>query len=105
MSYSEHDGGIEENRRRIDEIDDRLVELLNERAAHVLAIGAIKIAEGRTTFDITREGEIMARIREVNQGPMTNRELGKIFIHIMDVGRTMQNNLRAAQTAEGLRRP
>jgi len=92
MSDRGIDGGIEDYRRNIDDIDDKLVDLLNERARNVLAIGAIKHATGRSVFDLTREGEVLGRIKSVNEGPLSNRDLSSLFIHVMDIGRHMQHN-------------
>jgi chorismate mutase len=51
-------------RRRLDEIDSRLIELWRERAAISGEVGRIRIASGGTRLVLSREREIVDRFRE-----------------------------------------
>ena len=51
-------------RKRIDEIDDALIELWQERAAISAEVGRVRIASGGTRLVLSREREIVDRFRE-----------------------------------------
>ena len=61
---------IEEHRGQIDEIDARIVELLNERAMHSLQIRDLKPSARMGLYDPRREEEILQRIGKYNNGPL-----------------------------------
>ena len=75
---------IEEWRRKIDEIDTKLVELLNERSKCAIEIGQIKRAQDLRVYDPEREREILRRIKEVNAGPLDGDGLQRLFERIID---------------------
>jgi len=58
-----------ELRQRIDEIDEQLVVLLNQRAAQALTIGRIKHEAGEAVYQPAREAEVLAPGRQNNAGP------------------------------------
>lgn len=76
---------IEEHRAKIDEIDQKLVALLNERAGHSLDIRALKPYANMGLYDPKREEEIFARISFYNEGPMYNENLTEIYRGILKV--------------------
>lgn len=51
-------------RKRIDEIDEALIELWRERAAISAEVGRVRIASGGTRLVLSREREIVDRFRE-----------------------------------------
>ena len=51
-------------RRRIDEIDNEIIALWQERAAISGEVGRVRIASGGTRLVLSREREIIARFRE-----------------------------------------
>ena len=53
---------IEKLRKQIDNIDDRLAKLLDERASVAAEIGKLKIRENRSIYDRRREAEILRRV-------------------------------------------
>ncbi len=55
------DMSVEDWRRKIDEIDRRLVELLNERSRCVVEIGRIKQATGDALYQPDRERQVLDR--------------------------------------------
>ena len=75
---------IEDWRRKIDEIDRKLVELLNERSKCAIEIGKIKRAQDLRVYDPEREREILRRIKEVNGGPLDGDGLQRLFERIID---------------------
>lgn len=70
-------------RREIDRIDNALLRLLNQRAAIACELGAVKIAHGLPAYDGRRERQVLARMREANQGPLTSESAARIFHRII----------------------
>jgi chorismate mutase-like protein len=70
---------IEDWRSRIDAVDRKLVELLSERARHVVEVGKIKTRENKAVFDPDRERQILTNILRENQGPLDDDALRRIF--------------------------
>jgi len=70
-------------RRRIDEIDDRLVQLLSERAGIVVAVGKAKQTHGSPIYAPHREAEILSRAIARNTGPLSARTIEAIFRELM----------------------
>ena len=60
-------------RRRIDEIDRKLVELLNERSRCALEIGKIKQAEHLPLYQPDREREVLENAEKVERGAVVGR--------------------------------
>jgi chorismate mutase len=77
-------------RKRIDEIDTRLAELLSERSRCVIEIGKIKRQQHLPAYDPDREKEIFERIARNNQGPLENEALRRLFERILDESRRME---------------
>ena len=78
-------------RRRIDDIDDQILDLLNQRLESARAIGEIKRDADLTVVDNRREGEIYRRLSALNSGPLKTGSLYRIFRTIIDAGRGVQN--------------
>jgi chorismate mutase len=76
---------IEQLRERIDRIDDRIVELLNERATLALEIRSIKPIASMALYDPRREEEIFARLAGVNAGPLYADNIREIYAAILHV--------------------
>jgi chorismate mutase-like protein len=81
---------IEDWRRKIDEIDSRLVELFNERSKCAIEIGRIKHAENLRVYDPAREREILRRIKEANAGPLDDEGLQRLFERVIDECRRIE---------------
>jgi chorismate mutase len=95
---------LEELRSRIDELDRQLVELLNERARVVQAVGQMKAASAMTVYEPNREKLVYANVRATNKGPLPANELQHIYERILDVMRALQRNeLASERHARGLK--
>lgn len=81
---------IAEYRRRIDAIDQALVQLLNERAGCALEIGRRKEAIGEPIFQPVREAEVLANVRAVNRGPLDDGAMTRLFERIIDEARRLE---------------
>ena len=76
---------IERHRAEIDELDAQILTLLNERSEKSLAIRALKPAAGTRLFDAAREERILARLDGLNEGPMANADVRKIYATLLEV--------------------
>jgi chorismate mutase-like protein len=83
---------IEDWRRRIDEIDGRLLELLNERSRCAIEIGKIKRAQNARVYDPEREREVLRRVKEQNRGPLDEEGLQRLFERVIDECRRIERN-------------
>src|SRR5438874_12324419 len=81
---------IEDWRHKIDEIDRKLVELLNERSRCAIEIGRIKHDLNLRVYDPEREREILRRIKEANPGPLDNEGLQRLFERVIDECRRIE---------------
>ena|ERR1700733_9176155 len=81
---------IEGWREKIDELDRRLVELLSERARAAVAIGRLKRDTNLPVYEPDRERIVFTNVQEANRGPLTGRDLVRIYERIIDVMRNVQ---------------
>jgi chorismate mutase-like protein len=79
-------------RERIDRIDRRLVELLNERATIAEEIGRAKRGAALPIYEPKRETEVFQNITSHNGGPLTEDGLRRIFERIIDEMRRVQKD-------------
>jgi len=87
-------------RERIDEIDRRLVELLNERTSIVEDIGRVKREAKLAIYEPKRESQVFDNIASHNAGPLTADGVKRIFERIIDEMRRIQKDRIEAQTEE-----
>ena len=81
---------MEQLRDRIDELDAKLLEVLNERAKCVMKIGKIKQKEKVDVLVPQRETRLLERLISINNGPMTNEMVLHIFQEIIDTLKQLQ---------------
>jgi chorismate mutase/prephenate dehydratase len=79
------DQSLQPHRKEIDKIDDAIVQLLGERAQHVIKIGKLKKATDAEALLHTpaREAEILDRLCKINTGPFPNEALRAVYREIM----------------------
>jgi chorismate mutase len=83
---------IAEWRRKIDEVDEQLVRLLNERTKAALEIGKLKKDAAMAVYEPGREKAVFEHVFAANPGPLPNEHLQHIYERIIDVMRTLQQN-------------
>ena len=81
---------LDEFRRRIDALDEKIVQLLNNRAACANEIGEVKDSVGMETYQPTREEDVLAHVRGVNEGPLANDAITRVFERIIDESRRLE---------------
>ena len=77
-------------RKKIDELDCRLVDLLNERASAAQEIGKLKRNTSLPIYEPVREKTIFENVRKANRGPLPDHELQHVYERIIDVMRNIQ---------------
>ena len=83
---------IEDWRKKIDDLDRRLVELLSERARAAVAIGKLKRNTNMPVYEPDRERIVFANVQDANPGPLPGRDLVRIYERIIDVMRNIQKD-------------
>ena len=79
-------------RKKIDDLDSKLVEVLNQRAAAVIEIGRLKRHTNLPIYEPDREREVIAHVQNCSQGPLGERDLAQIYERIIDIMRTIQKH-------------
>ena len=81
---------IEHWRKEIDDIDAELLRLLNMRARLALKVGFLKQAAHLPYCDPERERIVLQRLQEINDGPLDERAIGRVFRRIIRESRRVQ---------------
>ena len=81
---------LAECRRKIDDIDIRILQLLNERTRVVEIIGAVKQQAALPVYEPKREDEVYRNILEHNEGPLPADAVKRVFERLIDEMRTLQ---------------
>ena len=77
-------------RLKMDEIDKKLVELLNERSQCALEVGRLKQELGMPIYQPNRENEVLANAETNNRGPLSNAAIRRLFERIIDEARSAE---------------
>lgn len=87
---------LAEIRKRINEIDERIQALINERATFAQKVGVAKgdLAHAVDYYRPEREAEILRAIRERNEGPLRDEEMLRLFREIMSACLAQQEPLK-----------
>ena len=88
---------IAEWRKKIDEIDRKIVALLSERAMAAKEIGKLKRSTALPIYEPNRERVIFENVRAANNGPLPDIELTHVYERIIDVMRAIQRDELASQ--------
>lgn len=81
---------LDEWRKKIDEIDLKLVKLLNDRAQYAAEIGKIKLTLGLDAYSPEREEEVMSNVTSTNPGPLSAQAIRRLFERIIDESRAVE---------------
>lgn len=74
---------LEELRKKIDSIDERLVELINDRAQVVIEVGKLKLADEGQIYVPHREKAVLEKIKLLNKGPLPDKTMQAIWRELM----------------------
>ena len=81
---------LAECRALIDEVDVRILGLLNERTAIVEEIGRVKQTLTLPIYEPKREEQVFLNITSHNEGPLPNDAVKRVFERIIDEMRSIQ---------------
>ena len=81
-------------RKRIDDLDVRILALLNERTKVVEEIGRIKEALGLPIYEPKREDDVFLNVTSHNEGPLPEEAVRRLFERIIDEMRSLQHMRR-----------
>ncbi len=87
---------LDELRKRIDALDGKIIQLLNERTDLAVEIGKLKTAQGSAVYAPDRESEIYKKIDEVSKGPMPKDAIKSIYREIMSASLALEKPLTVA---------
>ncbi len=79
-------------RKRIDEIDQQLVKLLNDRSQCAVEIGHIKKKLSVPAWQPQREAEILRNVVKSNNGPLDDAAIRRLFERIIDEARSLERH-------------
>ncbi|MHC4292876.1 MAG: prephenate dehydratase [Planctomycetota bacterium] len=85
---------LEELRKKIDEIDQQLLKLFNERARIVVEIGNLKKETERPIYAPDREKEVLDKVKKANEGPLPDKTLVAIWREMMSGSFVLERPLR-----------
>ena len=80
-------------RIKIDEVDDKLLELFNERAGYALEIGKIKRQNDVPVYNPAREDQIYEHVQKMNPGPLSDQAIRRLFERIIDETRRLEREV------------
>ena len=81
---------LDDLRREIDAIDERLVKLLSERAECALQIGHEKKLAGMEVYQPSREADVLNHVQRINMGPLDDAAMKRLFERIIDEARRLE---------------
>jgi chorismate mutase len=84
---------LAEWRKRIDEIDQQLVKLLNERSQCAVEVGKIKKVLRLAAWQPDREAEILRHVVKSNAGPLDDAAIRRLFERIIDEARALERHV------------
>lgn len=83
-------------RNQIDSLDQQLLSLLNQRARVAEQVGELKRREGTPFFRPDRVAQVIAKIRNANQGPLKGEHVAAIWREIMSACLALESPQRVA---------
>ncbi len=93
---------LEKLRAQIDAIDEQLLDLFNRRAACAVEVAEVKRERSGDTdetinyFRPDREAQVINRLKSLNQGPLSNDEVGRLIREVMSACLALEQPLKIA---------
>src|SRR5919109_3397177 len=77
-------------RSRINDIDNQILNLLNQRAEAALQIGDLKRRQDAPSYVPEREAAILSRLTAVNRGPLSSEAVLAVWREILSACRALE---------------
>jgi chorismate mutase len=90
QNCQEHQKNIDSLREQIDQLDERLLDIFNQRAALALKIGTVKKQHDLPIHDPTRERLIFERVKNTNPGPLEDDAIIRLFERVIAESRRLE---------------
>lgn len=92
------DDHLNDFRARIDAIDAEIQDLISQRARLAQEVGQAKRAKGESVefYRPEREAQILRRVIERNEGPLSGEEMARLFREIMSACLALEDAMRIA---------
>jgi len=93
---------LEKLRKRIDTIDAQLLELFNQRANCAVEVASVKRESSESAdesidfFRPDREAQVIKRFKEMNPGPLSDDEVGRLIREVMSACLALEQPLKIA---------
>ena len=87
---------LDELRKKIDNYDKSIIELLNARTNIVLEIGKLKNKSSKEIFVPAREAAVYNKIANENKGPLPTDSLKSIYREIMSASLSLEKDIKIA---------
>ncbi len=92
---------LKQLREQIDAIDEQLLELFNRRAECAIAVAEakkkeLKDGERLEFYRPDREAEVIQRIKELNRGPLSDKEAARLIREVMSACLALEQPLKIA---------
>ena len=100
MSDNLHSDNLDILRDRIDQLDQDILRLLNERARCALDVADVKLKEAgdepTVFYRPEREAQVLRRMAELNQGPLSKEKIVRIYREVMSACLALEEPLKVA---------
>lgn len=83
-------------RKEIDRVDDKILELLNERGRFAQKISRLKKENSSSIYDPVRESDIERLITKKNSGPLSDLSVVSVFREIISGCRALQESIKVS---------
>jgi chorismate mutase / prephenate dehydratase len=87
---------LENVRKQIDSLDQKILALLNDRAKASREIGKLKMKGGQGVYAPHREKEILTRLKQLNKGPLTPEAIDAIYREVMSFSISLEKKVAIA---------
>ena len=91
---------LEDLRKRIDQLDEEILDKLNERANCALEVAEVKLRDSSGEAPIfyrpEREAQVLRRMAEINPGPLSSEKVAQVYRQIMSACLALEEPLKVA---------
>ncbi len=88
---------LDDLRKKIDHLDEKIIQLLNERTDVALKIGEVKKEKGSAIYAPDRESEVYSKIAKMaKDGPLPAEALKSVYREIMSAALTLERPITIA---------
>src|SRR6266550_5654767 len=85
---------LEKLRVRIDQLDEQILSLLNQRAQVVVEVGKVKQQTNAPIYAPEREKAVLDKVRRLNKGPLPNSCLEAVYRELMSGSFALERPLK-----------